>query len=199
MRWPELIAHQRKKDLGLDAYAPASEAPEKIGKGLASSITPTLRKISGDAGTAKKNFPDLRTLLFVTAGKVGNADRKKWGEGIQKEHGLELLIIEREEIITLMMMPENAELGARFLHLDIHSETQVADLIERTRRAAAAVTRNWANKTKGHPLVDLTTVRLDPNGAESADVLSLEQIEEVLAQSRRIVLEAPLAAARRRR
>ena len=27
-RWPQLIAQQRKKDLGLDAYAPASETPE---------------------------------------------------------------------------------------------------------------------------------------------------------------------------
>ena len=78
-RWPQLIAHQRKKDLGLDAYAPASETPEKIGKGLAASITPTLRKISADAKTAKENFPGLRTLLFVTAAKVGNAARKKWG------------------------------------------------------------------------------------------------------------------------
>ena len=34
-RWPELIARQRKKDLGLDAYAPSSLTPERIGKGLA--------------------------------------------------------------------------------------------------------------------------------------------------------------------
>lgn len=27
-RWPELIARQRKKDLGLDAYAPANLTPE---------------------------------------------------------------------------------------------------------------------------------------------------------------------------
>ena len=42
-RWPELIARQRKKDLGLDAYAPSSLTPERIGKGLAASITPTLK------------------------------------------------------------------------------------------------------------------------------------------------------------
>jgi hypothetical protein len=34
-------------------------------------------------------------------------------------------------------------------------------------------------------------VRLDPNGAESADVLSLEQIDQALSQSGRIVLEGP--------
>ena len=135
-RWPELIARQRKKDLGLDAYAPASLTPEKIGKGLAASITPTLKKIYDDAKTAKKNFSDLKTLLFVTSAKVGNANRKHWEEAIQKDHGLELHIIEREEIITLMMMPENASLRASFLHLDIDAEPQVADLIDRTRRAA---------------------------------------------------------------
>ena len=190
-RWPQLIARQRKKDLGLDAYAPASETPERIGKGLAASITPTLRKISADAKTAKENFPCLRMLLFVTAVKVGNADQKRWGEAIWKEHGLELLIIEREEIITLMMMPENAELGALHLHLGIDSETRVADLIDRTRRAAAAVTQTWAGKTRGHPLIDLTAVELDSDGAESAAVLSLEQIDQVLSQSCRIVLEGP--------
>lgn len=190
-RWPELIARQRKKDLGLDAYAPASLTPEKIGKGLAASITPTLKKVSADAKTAKANFPDLKTLLFVTSAKVGNANRKQWEEAIHKDHGLELHIIEREEIIMLMMMPEHASLRASFLNLDIEAEPQVTDLIDRTRRAADAVTRTWAGKTKGHPLIELTAVRLDPNGAESADVLSLEQIDRALSQSRRIVLEGP--------
>src|SRR6266568_2895929 len=190
-RWPELIARQRKKDLGLDAYAPSSLTPESIGKGLAASITPTLKKISADAKSAKENFPDLRKLLFVTSAKVGNADRKQWEEAVQKEHGLELHIIEREDIITLMMMPENASLRASFLHLDIDAEPQVADLIDKTRRAADAITRTWAGKTRGHPLIALTAVRLDPNGAESADVLSLEQIDQALSQSRRIVLEGP--------
>lgn len=189
--WPELIARQRKKDLGLDAYAPANLTPEKIGKGLAASITPTLKKISDDAETAKKNFFDLNTLLFVTPAKVGNANRKLWEEAIQKDHGLELHIIEREEIITQMMMPENASLRASFLHLDIDAEPVVADLIVRTRRAAHAVTRTWAGKTKGHPLIDLTAVRLNPSGAETSEVMSLGQIDQALSQSGRIVLEGP--------
>lgn len=190
-RWPELIAHQRKKDLGLDAYAPASLTLEKIGKGLAASITPTLKKISADTKTAKENFPDLKMLLFVTSAKVGNADRRRWEEATQKDHGVELHIIEREEIITQMMMPESASLRASFLHLDIDAEPQIANLIDRTRRAADAVNRTWAGKTKGHPLIDLAAVRLDPDGAESADVLLLEQIDQALSQSGRIVLEGP--------
>ena len=108
LRWPQLIAHQRKKDFGLDAYAPASETPEGVGKGLAASITPELKKISDDAAKAKKNYPALKTLLFVTSAKVGNSDRRQWAKAIQRDHDLELLLIEREEIITLMRMPANA-------------------------------------------------------------------------------------------
>ncbi len=187
--WPELIARQRKKDFGLDAYAPASLTPEKIGKGLAASITPTLKKVSHDAETAKENFSDLKELLFVTSAKVGNADRRLWEETILKEHGLELHIIEREEIITLMMMPENSSLRASFLHLHIDAEPEIEELIYKTRRAANAVIRTWASKTGGHSLIELSTVRLEPNGAKSAEVFSLERIDQSLSQSRRIVLE----------
>ena len=190
-RWPELIARQRKKDFGLDAYASASLTREKIGKGLAASITARLDKVSADVDTAKKNHPDLKALLFVTPAKVGNHARRQWGEAIRKDHDLELHIIEREEIITLMMMPENDGLCVRFLGLHIDIEQDVADLIHRTRHAAAAVTRNWARKTEGHPLIGLLAVRHDPKGGESADVLSLEQIDQALSQSSRIVLEGP--------
>ncbi len=92
-RWPELITHQRKKDFGLDAYAPASETKEKFGKGLAASITPTLKKVSDDVKRAKKNFSDLKALLFVTPAKVGNSKRKQWADAIRNDHDLELLLI----------------------------------------------------------------------------------------------------------
>ena len=190
-RWPELIAHQRKKDFGLDAYAPASETSEGIGKGLAASITPSRGKICADAKTAKENFPDLEKLLFVTPRQVGNTDRRRWGEEIHEEYGIELLIVEREEIITVLMMPDNASLCASCLYLPVKFEAQVTDLIGRTRRAAAAVTEAWARKTKGQPLVDPTAVRLDPAGTEPAAFLSLRRIDDELSRSGRVVLEGP--------
>ena len=190
MRWPELIAHQRKKDLGLDAYALPSQTPEKVGKGLAASITPTRKKVSRDAERAKENFPDLGMLLFVTSGSVGNTDRRRWGEDLQKDHGVELHVIDREEIITQMMMPENASLCASFLRLEVDAEPQVAVLIEKTKRAAGVVVQNWAAKIRGRPLISLTAVRLDSAGAESSELLSLEQVEQGLSRGSRIVLEA---------
>lgn len=190
-RWRELIACQPKKDLGLDAYAPASLTPEKIGKGLATSITASLAKISADASSARANYPDLRVLLFVTAGKVVNATQQKWKAAIQKDHSLELHVIEREEIISALTMRENASLCAFHLGLEIDSEPPVADRIHRIRRAAAAVTHAWARRTKGHPLIDLTAVKLDSVGAESAAVLSLQQLDDELSRGRRVVLEGP--------
>lgn len=190
-RWPELIARQRKKDFGLDAYAPASLTPEKIGKGLAASVTPTLKKVSDDAKEAKDEFTELQALLFVTSAKVGNADRKRWEQAIRKNYGLELHVIEREEIISTLLMPENAQLCASHLYLNVAAEPVIADLIARTRRAAATVARTWAVRTKGHPLIDLTARRINPDDAQSAEGYSLDEIDRALSQSRRIVLEAP--------
>jgi hypothetical protein len=189
LRWPELIAHERHKDFGLDAYAGPGLTPEKIGKGLASSITPTFKKISSDAETAKKNFPDLAGLLFVTPEKVGNKDRREWTEEIQKKHGIDVHIISREDVITTLMMPANAGLCASHLHLDVHLEPQVADLIAKTKAATADVAANWAAATKGYPLIGLDSVRLDDKGAETSEVFSLQDIDRALSQSRRIVLE----------
>jgi hypothetical protein len=44
-KWPDLIASERHRDLGLDAYAAESVAQDKKAKGLASSITGTIAKI----------------------------------------------------------------------------------------------------------------------------------------------------------
>ena len=190
-RWRELVAHPRKNDLGLDAYAPASETPESVGKGLAASITATRTKISADAKTAKEHYPDLQKLLFVTPARIVKARQREWEEAIRNNHHLELIIIEREEIITLMMMPHNASLSARFLHLDIDSEPGIAELIERTRRAAATVSATWARRIGEHPIIPLPIVRLAPNGAESTDQLSFEGVGRLLSDSSRVVLEGP--------
>ena len=68
LRWPELIACERKWDLGLDALAPAILSPLHVGMGLSSSTTPELEKIQADAKRAKPHFTDMQILVFVTSG-----------------------------------------------------------------------------------------------------------------------------------
>ncbi len=100
LRWPEFIACERQKDLGLDAYAPSSLSPGQLGKGLACSITPTLNKIQTDARRAKEHYRDVQVLVFATAGKVSKQLEESWQKEIAKEFGWELHVMSREDIIT---------------------------------------------------------------------------------------------------
>ena len=191
-RWPELVAQQRKKDGGLDAYAPASETPEGVGKGLAASISATPeKKVPGDAAKAKENFPDLRKLMFVTPRKVGNSARRELEETVGRDHGLELLFLEREEIVLLLTMPENGPLCATFLGLPSVAQADLEDLVARARRAAAVVVRGWQQRARGKPYIELAAVRIGPEGRETEDVFQLEKINEAVSQGGRIVLEGP--------
>ena len=91
----------------------------------------------------------------------------------------------------LMTMQENASLCATYLHLDVDAEPDVQELVRITRGAAEEVARTWARKAQGQPLIELGAVRVEPEGGDSSEVLSLEQIDEALSQSGRIVLEGP--------
>lgn len=189
-RWPELVAQQRKKDGGLDAYAPASATLEGVGKGLAASITSTRKKVSDDAAKARESYPDLGALLFVTPRKVGNRARRQWEEAVRKEQGLELLVLEREEIVVLLSMPVNAPLGVTYLGLHGGAEPGVEELVARTRRAAAVAVQGWLERTRGRPLIELAAVRLgNADRAESEEVYELERIHGAVTRGGRMVLE----------
>ena len=176
LRWPELIAHERHKDFGLDAYAGPALTPEKIGKGLASSITPTFKKVSGDAETAKKNFPDLAGLLFVTPEKVGNKDRREWTEAIQKKHGIDLHIISREDVITTLMMPTmRASAPATCTSISTCQHSRQPHSKDEVRPADVAA--NWAAATKGYPLIGLDAVPWTRK-APKLQRFSLEDIDQ---------------------
>ena len=190
-RWPEIVARHRKKDGGLDAYAPASLTVEGFGKGLAASITATRRKVLDDAETAKRNFPDLQALLFVTAGKVGNSASKEWREEVRGKHGLDLHVIEREEIVVLLSMPENAPLGATFLGLRGATEPEVDDLVARARRAGTDVVQGWRERSRGRQLIELAAVPVDRDAAEPEDLFQLDGMHTALTRGGRFVLEGP--------
>src|SRR6188472_2103613 len=94
MRWRELVASERRADLGLDAHASALLSPDGIGQGLASSTTTTLEKISADAERATKHYGDLKSLIFVTPETVTRKRQEPWVSEIRSKYGLELTLIE---------------------------------------------------------------------------------------------------------
>src|SRR5579864_9743804 len=72
--WPDLVASERKKDLGADAIG--------SGRAFACSLTATLGKLKLDAGKIKANFPDVTVLVFSTPERVSNTMAQGWAEEI---------------------------------------------------------------------------------------------------------------------
>jgi hypothetical protein len=144
LRWPDLVARERKNDLGLDAYASARLSRDGIGKGLACSIAATLGKVKDDAQRAKNNHDDITALIFATPIKVPAAKAKEWATEIASEFGYELTVISREDIITDLQVPANASICRAHLGITVPYEPSTAELIENVRAAAAVVAAAWA-------------------------------------------------------
>jgi hypothetical protein len=192
LRWPELIACERKKDLGLDAHAPAILSPLHKGMGLSSSITPELEKIQGDAARAKSHFPDLQILVFVTSGKVTNYTVEQWQAEIKKEYGWDLIVMSREEIITTLQVPSNIGLCTEHLGIAVPlPEPTVESLIQSALAANGEIIANWSRRLGDNPIIDLRLLRLDDKGAETQEMLQRAGLHELLSRSHRVVFEAP--------
>src|SRR5208337_4878220 len=83
-KWPDLIASERKKDLGLDAHAPALLAKDHQGRGLACSLTDTLAKIRTDIETFREEARGLTVLIFSTPFKITEYTKRKWAAAIRQ-------------------------------------------------------------------------------------------------------------------
>ncbi len=192
LRWPELIACERKKDLGLDAHAPAILSSLQKGMGLCSSITPELKKIQADAERAKPHFKDLQILVFVTSGQVTNYTVEQWQAEIKKEYGWDLIVMSREEIITTLQMPSNVGLCAEHLGIAVPPpEPTVESLVQNALAANGEIIANWSRRLGDHPIINLRLLRLDDKGAETQEIQQRAGLHELLSRSHRVVLEAP--------
>jgi hypothetical protein len=192
LRWPELIACERKWDLGLDAHAPAILSPLQVGMGLSSSITPELEKIQADAKRVKAHFSDLQILVFVTSGKVTNYTVEKWQAEIKKEYGWDLIVMSREEIIATLQMPDNVGLCAEHLGIAVPPpEPTVEALIQNALAANGEIIANWSRRLGDSPVIDLRLLRLDEKGAETQEMQQRAGLHELLSRSHRVVFEAP--------
>ena len=191
-KWPRLVASERKWDLGLDAYASGELEPDGHGFGLACSVTPEYDKIAEDATKVKKNFPDVRVLAFATAGKVSNHLSKKWATDLRKDFDLGLIVVSREDLVTSLLDPANADICGAQLGIQIEVSPVLAPVLERARAAVTEVVEAWSARPRlaGRPLVDLFAERV-VEGRESHERLSTESLRDSLLQGRRIILEAP--------
>ncbi len=192
-KWPGFIATERRDDLGLDAYLPASLATDGKGKGLACSITATLGKIKGDIDKFHETFKDIKVVIFSTPRKVSNELATKWAEEIGKGYNLELVVASREDIITDLMLPSNVSLCGSHLGIQVQVEPVLSELVDNARGAISEVISGWMLNPQlaGKPMIALQAARLDEQQKETGDLLELTTLHEALRESRRIVVEAP--------
>jgi hypothetical protein len=181
--WPDLIASERKKDLGADAVG--------SGRVLACSLTATLGKIKSDAGKIKKNFRGTTVLVFSTSEPVSNTTAQGWAEEIRKEFGYGLIIISREDIVSSLLDPSNLALCRTHLGLPVTIEASAATQIQQLRDAVAEVVAAWSRQLEGTPLIELRAVRMDADGSDTAEIISPVDDWASLARSARVVIEAP--------
>ena len=192
-KWPDLIACERKKDLGIDAHASAFHAGDRTGRGLACSVTATLTKLKGDATQIKEHFDEVNILIFATPQKVTNETAKKWAAEIRNAFGYELVVMSREDIITSLMLPSNAPLCRSILGIPMVIEESKVKLIDKARDATTDVTAAWLAhpRLSGKPLIALQAVKLDQEGKDTGEAIDLESIHVALTEGRRLILEAP--------
>lgn len=186
---PELKASEPKSDLGLDAYAPGELFENGLGRGAACSNSATLPKIREDIEEAQKHFSDLKVLFFATPRPVSEKKAKGWRERVEKDYGITLIVISREEAVNELL--KDASLCSSILRIPLPIEASLEKAADDCRAAIAAVNAWWRPRILEAPLIDLTADQLGARGNQTDLVLELQDIQEMLVQSRRVTLEAP--------
>ena len=181
--WPDLVASERKKDLGADAIG--------SGRVLACSLTATMGKIKSDAAKIKKSFPGVGALIFATPQRLSNTLAHGWSEEIKKEFGYELTVVSREDIVTSLLDPSNLALCRNHLGLSVPVDASAAGYGRQVRDAIAEVSAAWSRQFEGKPLIDLRAVRMNDDGSDTAEIVSPADALSTLARSGRMVIEAP--------
>jgi hypothetical protein len=191
-KWPQLVACERNWDGGLDAYASGELDPERRGIGLACSITATPAKVEGDARETKKNYPDVRVLIFSTAKEVTQHTAKIWAKEVLDKFGMQLVVVPREEFITWLLDPANASICKEQLGIAPSMTQELQPALDRAREAAKEVASNWDREFRraGRPVISLNAVKLDEKGYP-IEAVTTGSLNTVLSEGQRIVLEAP--------
>ena len=182
-RWPDLVASERKKDLGADAIG--------SGKVLACSLTGTLGKLKSDAAKIRDKCCDVTTIIFATAQRVSNTMGQSWAKEIEQDFQYDLVVMSREDIVTSLMDPSNAGLCRAHLGLHLAIEASAAETIAKVRDATAESIVGWSRRLAGKPLIELRAVKVDKKGGDAAELFALPDICKSLTRGSRVVIEAP--------
>ena len=100
-------------------------------------------------------------------------------------------MISREEVISELLKPENASLCSSILRIPTAIEVSLEQIAKDCRAAIAEINAWWVPRIPGAPLIDLSADQLGSRGNQTDLILELKDLQEMLVQSRRVMLEAP--------
>ena len=190
--WPEIVCSEPGKDLGIDARVPTSLAADGVGRAFACSITPTYAKILADARKIRANYPSLKLMIFATPAGVSNQRAEGWIQELEKELGLELVILSREDLVSRLLEPASAPARQLLLGFAASRTPEFADLCAEVALATRENVDIWfAHRRLGsHPSLTLRFSIVGEDG-KVTEQIEQQQILELLEQHRHILLEAP--------
>lgn len=90
-------------------------------------------KVEDDAENAKKNYPDLRVLIFSTPKEVTQHTANIWAKDVLEKFGLQLIVVPREEFITWLLDPANSDICRDQLGITESSAAEIDALIDQAR------------------------------------------------------------------
>jgi hypothetical protein len=191
-KWPRLVACERKWDGGLDAHADGALEPDGKGVGLASSTTPTIGKIKLDAKETSRHYPDVKVLIFSTAGTVTKHQHEPWADEILKTYGLHLIVVSREEFIRWLREPAQSDICRDRLGIAGPMPPELEPALKRAQEAAKETADNWDRiyRKLGRPVINLMGVTLDEQG-HPKEAATTDLLGAALDEGQRMVLEAP--------
>jgi hypothetical protein len=191
-KWTQLIACERKWDGGLDAHADGALQSDAKGIGLACSTTATIKKIRHDARETNRHYPDVKVLIFSTASKVSQHQKRKWATEIQDDFGLHLMVVSREELITWLLDLGQSEICRDQLRIDPSIPPELEPALKRAQDAAKENADDWdrAYRKPARPVINLKVVKLDEHG-NANEAATTDSLGASLDEGQRIVLEAP--------
>ena len=147
-KWPDLIASERKNDLGRDAYAPAVLAKDGRGCVLASSLTAEIGKIRNDLENFRQVISDISVLIFFTPRKVTEDTKERWAAtystGLQHRP---CGCFERGRHHAFMK-PNNASICDSMLGIPVVHESELSEVIEKTRAAISEISNSWIRRSR---------------------------------------------------
>jgi predicted NACHT family NTPase len=138
----------------------------------------------------------LKALIFSTPRKVTETTKEKWAATIRRNYSIELIVVSREDIITDLMRPDNASICGSMLGISIAHKPALHEVTEKTRAAASEVIIAWLNSARlaGKPKIELIGVRIDSNGGDTSELITISDLKVALFESQRIIIEGAAGA-----